>query len=231
MTRPLVALVALALVGGCQSTGPTAFDHPPAESVNDKPPVLTADTYLAAGQLAETQGDPARAAAQYERANQTAPADPRPLFALASLQSKMRNHEAAVATWRKYVVASGESAGSYSNLGFACELAGKNEEAEAAYRAGIAADPKDESCRVNYGLMLARLDREAEAEAQLSAVLPPAAVRYNLGSVHELRGRLAAAKAEYRQCLAIDPTFTDARKRLAKLEAVRKGATASVPQD
>ena len=225
--RPLAALAILSSIGGCQSTGPTAFDHPPAESISDKPPVLTADTYLAAGQLAETQGDLPRAAAQYERAIATDAKDPRPLFALASLQSKARDHAAAVATWRKYVEASGGSAGAHSNLGFACELAGRPDEAEAAYKAGIARDPKNESCRVNYGLMLARLDREAEAERQLSAVLPPAAVRYDLGSVHELRGRLTLARAAYRQCLAIDPTFTDARKRLAKLDTMSRGATAS----
>ena len=219
-TAPLAAgllLAASLALGGC-GTGGSAYRDRPTDQVDDKPPVLTADTYFAAGQLAESQGDAVRAADQYDKALALNPTQQQSLYHLAALQSRGRQHAAALETWRRYVDATGGSAEAYSNLGYASELAGQNAAAETAYRQGIARDGANESCRVNYGLMLARLGKEQRAAAQLATVLPPAEVQYNLGSVHELAGDTAAARANYRKALALDPGYQDAIKRLAALD-------------
>jgi Tfp pilus assembly protein PilF len=116
------------------------------------------------------------------------------------------------------VKATDGSAGAYSNLGFCHELAGNPAEAEAAYKKGIAKDPKNEPCRVNYGLMLARAGRTSDAVAQLQAVLKPEEVAYNVASVYEQQGKRELAREQYRKALAIDPEFKDAKARLSKLE-------------
>ena len=68
----------------------------------------------------------------------------------------------------------------YNSLGWFYQQANRLPDAEKAYKQGLSIDPRSEPCRVNYGLMLARHNRQDEAKAQLSEVLPPAEVAYNL---------------------------------------------------
>src|SRR6185437_11638095 len=119
----------------------------------------------------------------------------------------------------KYIDATGGSATAYSNLGFCQELAGNSSAAEAAYKKGIADDPHNEPCRVNYGLMLARGGHPSEALLQLQAVLPPAQAHYDLGSVYESLGHKQEARAEYQRAVDIDPQMGDAK---AKLDGLSK---------
>jgi Tfp pilus assembly protein PilF len=90
--------------------------------------------------------------------------------------------------------------------------------AEHNYKLGIQKDPTNPSCRVNYGLMLARHGRIGEATIQLQAVLSPAEVHYNLASVYELQNRKEMALIEYKQALAVDPKFDDARAKISAID-------------
>ena len=83
---------------------------------------------------------------------------------------------------------------------------------------GIEIDPKNQPCRVNYGLMLARHGRIEEATTQLSAALSPAQVHYNLASVYEQQGKKDQAKSEYIEAIKSDPKLIDAQMRLAGLD-------------
>ena len=67
--------------------------------------------------------------------------------------------------------------------------------------------------------MLVRRGRVGEGKLQLGAVLKPAEVHYNLGSLYQAQGRKEQAKAEYREALQLDPQFTDASTRLNELES------------
>src|SRR5207248_8903045 len=116
--------------------------------------------------------------------------------------------------WTKYTKATHDAAGGYSNLGFCYELAGRPTDAERAYQRGIAKDPQNQPCRVNYGLMLARQGKRDAAAEQLGAVLTPAEVHYDLASVLELQGKKDDAKEEYRKALQLNPAMTDAQVRL-----------------
>ena len=182
-----------------------------------KEPQINARTRLAAGQLAESQGNLAAAMKQYEEALKIDPKSQPALYRLGLVQAQAKRFDDAIETWKRYVKATDGSASAYSNLGFCHELAGHRAEAEAAYKKGIAKDPKNEPCRVNYGLMLARAGRVGDAVVQLQAVLAPAEVAYNLASVYEQQGKRELAKEQYRQALELDPEFQDARARLAKL--------------
>ena len=233
--RVLLTLAAAILpIAGCGKKGDDAATtsasgrERPTEVADAKEPPIHAKTRYAAGQLAESQGNLSAAVRQYEEALKADPRHLPSLYRLGVVHAQAKQFDRAIDAWKRYVKATDGSAAAYANLGFAHELAGELAEAEAAYQKGIARDGRSEPCRVNYGLMLARLGRTSEATIQLQAVLGPAAVQYNLASVLEQQGRREQAKAGYRKALALDPDFTDAHARLAALDApASSGASSS----
>jgi tetratricopeptide (TPR) repeat protein len=198
---------------------PTDAQNATFETVKDPP--ITADTRFAAGQLAESRGMDDEAIKQYTEALRLNPRQQAALFRLAVLQTQLKQYPEAIQTWKGYVNATNESAAAYGNLGFCYELAGQSNEAEAAYLRGISRDPKEQTCRVNYGLMLAaRADTEGALE-QFQTVLSSAEAHYNIGSVFEQQGHKEQAKVEYRKALALNPNLADAQKRL---DAMKSGS-------
>ena len=244
------ALTAAVTVGaaGCSShapdpRSPTAYRGGPAakpgaagtntdrfETAKTDPPIA-ADTRFAAGQLAESRGSTAAAINQYREAVNRDPKNAAAMYRLGVLLAETKRYGEAVDVWKRYIKVTGESAEAYSNLGFCYELMGRGQEAEAAYLKGVKKNPSSVPCRVNYGLMLVRRGRLGEGKVQLGAVLEPAEVHYNLGSVYEATGRKEQAKAEYRAALQQDPQFADAVKRLDELECGPDGRKPSSPQD
>ena len=181
-------------------------------------PPIAADTRFAAGQLAESRGAFAQAAEQYRQALKLDPKHGDSMFHLGVVLANLKKYPEAIDVWKKYIKLTGESPRAYSNLGFCYELAGRPEDAEAAYQKGIRKDPASVACHVNYGLMLVRRGRLGEGKLQLGSVLKPAEVHYNLGSLYESQGSKEQAKAEYRQALQLDPQFSEATTRLNELE-------------
>jgi tetratricopeptide (TPR) repeat protein len=176
-----------------------------------------ANTHFAAGQLAEAQGDLGDAMDQYKFAIRIDPNNTNAMFRLGVIYTGLRQYTTAIAMWKQYVKATNNSATGYSNLAFCEELAGRPEWAETDYQRGITKDPTNESCRINYGYMLARHHRMNEAYLQFAAVLPAAQAHYNLGTVYEAETRKEEAKAEYKKAAELDPDMTDAAQKLAML--------------
>ena len=183
-----------------------------------KDPKINANTRFAAGQLAESQNSPQKAIQQYREALKLEPEHQPSLFRLAVVYAQVKEYPLALMTWEKYIKATDGSAAGFSNLGFCYELAGKPDDAEAAYKKAIAKDAKYAPARVNFGLMLARNGRVNEATIQLQSVLSPAEVQYNLASVFEQLGRKDQARAAYQKAIELDPNMNDAKERLAALE-------------
>jgi tetratricopeptide (TPR) repeat protein len=222
-------VVAAFFVAGCShsnNSGLSGVSSEKADKINSardpfeksEDPPITAETHFAAAQLAESQGEFAAAVKQYKEALKLDDKHTKSLYRLAICYSQLKKFPDAVAAWKKYIESTDNDANGYSNLGFCHELAGDIDHAEAAYLRGIEKDPKNVPFRTNYGLMLARLGRTAEATLQLQAVLPTADVHYNLASVLEHQGRKEAAKAEYRKALELDPKLGDAQTRLSALQ-------------
>lgn len=185
------------------------------ESSHDPP--INAQTYFAAGQLAETQGRLQQAVGQYERSLSLKPNYLDPMYRLGVVYAELKDYKRAIETWNRYIATSNGSATAYSNLGFCQELAGNPAAAEAAYLKGIEQDPHNEPCHINYGLMLARRGSSGPALLQLQTVLPPAKAHYDLASVYETLGQKQQAREEYRKAIELDPQLQDAKTRLAAL--------------
>ena len=225
-THPVILIATAALLGGCADKEKDAVPRHPSALPNgadvafeqSREPDLNANTHFAAGQLAESQQRFPEAIIQYRQALELDPKHLPALYRLAMVHTRLGQHDQALDTWQRYIRVTDDKATGYSNLGYACEIADRREDAERAYRQAIAIDPQNQPARVNYGLMLARRGDFPSATEHLSAVLTPAQVHYNLGSVHELQKRPTEARLEYRRALELDPTLTAARKRLAALD-------------
>ena len=216
----LIAAGLLVAAGGCakdQRSAASAHQNPrdPFETMKDPP--ITPKTHFAAGQLAEEQGRFQQAIEQYEKALAQQPKYLDAMYRLGVCFAQIKDYPRAISTWERYIATSGGSATAYSNLAFCQELAGNPAAAEVAYKQGIARDPKNEPCRVNYGLMLARHDRYNEGLLQLQIVLTPAQAHYDLASVYETQGRRQEARTEYRKAIELDPELLEAKSRLAAL--------------
>ena len=229
--RVVVALAALVAVAGCSASnsagrkGAAERRTKRNEFEARRDPPINAETRYAAGQLAEQHGALPRAADQYRDALKLDPNHVKSMYRLGVVYAQQKKYGDAIDVWKQYIKATGGAAEAYGNLGFCYELAGQPAEAEEAYRKGIRNDPRNQPCRVNYGLMLVRLGRVGEGKLQLQAVLEPAEVHYNVGSVYETLGRREQAKIEYRQALALDPAMADAQSRLGELEGAARSTT------
>src|SRR4051794_19671549 len=225
---PMIALASISLLAGCAGSSNDSIkglSQDDADRLNSgrshfdgaKDPAFTPATRFAAGQLAESQGAPQAAVEQYKEALRLDPKHQPSLYRLGVLYTQVKLYPTAIETWKKYVEVTNGSAAAYGNLGFCYELSGREGDAEAAYQQGVARDPKNVSCRVNYGLMLVRRKRLQEGLTQLEAVLTPGQARYNVASVYEQQGKTTQAREAYAKALELDPTMDAARVRLAAL--------------
>jgi tetratricopeptide (TPR) repeat protein len=190
-----------------------------------KDPPLNADTHFAAGQLKEAEGSYDLAIEQYKQALKIDPNHVPTLFRLGLIYTEQKHYPEAIDSWKHYIAATHDSAAGYSNLAFCEETSGDLQAAEASYLAGLQREPNSELCHVNYGLMLTRQNRIDEAKTQFAAVLTPAQVHYNLASVFQQEGKKAAARAEYIEAIKADPSFVDARTRLAQMNRLESPGT------
>lgn len=229
----LAGLLVAVLAAGCGPTSPNARlpdknrpssvfagggkPRPRDEFERSKDAPINANTHYAAGQLAETQDAAGRAEEQYKKALSLDAKHKDSMYRLGVLYAKQRRFGEAMEAWNHYLKATNGDPTGYANLGFCLELAGRSDEAEAAYLRGIKKDPVNAPCRVNYGLMLARHGKFNEGMLEMQAVLPESAVRYNLASVYESLGRREQAKVEYKKALAADPQMKEAQARLEVL--------------
>jgi Tfp pilus assembly protein PilF len=220
MKRACLLGLGLVLAGGCTSSNnPSTSQVPPPEaSIADAPmPAIKPETYIAAGDLAASKGQLPRAAQQYELALKANPNDSETTKKLALIYVKGNQMPAALETWKRYMTVAKQSDDAYGSLGYAYELAGKPAEAEATYKAGIAAHPDGKLTHINYGLMLVRRNKVDEAVKQLGAVLEPPEVNYNIASVYSQVGRPDLAQFYYKRALECDPGFEPARQKLSMI--------------
>ena len=179
---------------------------------------INVQTYLAAAQLAESQGRLPDAIEQYKHAIRRDTNNEAAIFQIARLYTLTRQYPLAIAAWERYVEVTGKNPAAWNNLARTHEIAGNWKEAEACYVSALNADALHEQTRVNYGIFLARRGRIDEASEQMSRALPPQQVQYNLGSVYELAGDFDNARTANRNALDMDRTFQPARQRLKAIE-------------
>jgi tetratricopeptide (TPR) repeat protein len=232
-----IAVVAVSIVGltGCAADKDKKpsygykqqrQDEPPDDFGTKKEPPISISTRIAAAKVSESRNDLAAAADQYDK---VVAADPTYKFAwyrLGVLRSQLKQYDKSIVAWQQYKTLVGNDPIALANLGFAYDLAGRFDDAQATYLEGIQINPRHRACRVNYGLMLAKVGRVDDARAEFGAVLSPAEVCYNVGSVYEQQGKIDLARREYEKAVKLDPNMVDAKTRLEGLSATKSVAGA-----
>ncbi|HEY0008796.1 MAG TPA: tetratricopeptide repeat protein [Tepidisphaeraceae bacterium] len=220
MSKWWIAAAIVGVISGCNSANKPQADGQPidvnSDSIAEAPQAgIKSETYLAAGDLAASRGQAEKAAAQYEKAAKATPNDPAVLKKLAMAYVNAGQRPQAIETWQQHLAATKGADESYGSLGYAYELAGDPTSAEKTYRDGIARNPKGPLSRINYGLMLVRNSRVEEAVTQMSTVLQPHEVNYNVASVYEQMGRKDLATFYFRRSLECKADFRPALQKLS----------------
>lgn len=101
------------------------------------------------------------------------------------------------------------------------ELAGRGDEARAAYEAVLRRDPMLVGARINLGRLFHAAGKLREAEELYRAALEQNAnsviAAFNLGVVLEDQGKPGEAAEAYRSVLAIDERYADAHYNLSRI--------------
>ncbi len=151
----------------------------------DNPPAIQSQTHLAAGMVSEQNGQLQQAESSYKAALALEPDNSKALFSIARLLNSQKKYDQSIPYWESLVRVNKGTADSYSNLGYTYMLAERDSNSEQAFGRAISADPKHRRARLNYSQLLARQGRMQDAATQMSAILPPAAVHFNLGLMYE----------------------------------------------
>ncbi len=217
----LIGLSSLLLVGCKTDQDTVGYNQPTytddsSEEIDSKAKVDAA-TYIAAGDLASSRGQFAQASEQYKKALASKPNDQIIIRKIALSEVKSGQLNKAIESWKKYLSITNGSIEGYGSLGFAYELAGNQKEAEKTYLEGISKHPAGRLVRINYGLMLVRQNKVDQAVEQMSSVLQPHEVNYNIGSVYEQLHRKDLAQFYFKRSLECNPDFAPAKQKVASI--------------
>lgn len=178
-----------------------------------------------AAALAQLQQDDA-ARTEFERALALDPAQPDTLVNYASLELAANNPEHAHDLLTRAVAGGARDAATYQQLAFADQQTRHPEDAEAALRSAITADPADPTSHALLAqLLAARGDLKAaitEQQVALRLNAKDADGWSNLGVLHAQTGESTEARSDFEHALSIDPQHAQAR---ANLQRLNTGAT------
>lgn len=167
--------------------------------------------------------DVAQAQRLYHEATVLAPQRPEPWHHLATFQARQSQDAAALESLRRVKALDPAAASPERRLAEMSAALGRYGDAHRWYTAALAANPpKDEALalRVGLGDVLMRLDRPAEARAQMEAVLKDqwlAPLAFAIGTLDEAERRWPAAEKRYREVLQKMPGHPLAANNLAML--------------
>ena len=164
-----------------------------------------------------------------EQAAEIQKRDPlRGTFAHARIDEDQKDRAGAERAYRSAAAAYPESLSARYALGTFLTRAERFDEAFAVFDSILAAHPDELNALYQIGrtgaLSGKQLDRAEQALKTFLAAPPrentprPAGAHWRLGMVYEKQGRKDLAAEEYRNSLAIDPNFAEAKKSLAKLK-------------
>lgn len=216
----VVAGVVLCGLAACEATKPQAAPGALPARQMDAKPRLNASTYVAHGQLLERQGELERAADQYRQALVLTPDLVTAHNRLGITLNKLGQHAVATTEYRQALARHPKLAYLHNNVGFSLYLEQKYDEAERALATALELQPTFRRARMNHALVLARLERYADALQEFGRAGPETDAHYNLAVLQAVAGHYVDAVRSLDQALRLDPNFAEARDQLHQLVAL-----------
>ncbi|RJP32269.1 MAG: tetratricopeptide repeat protein [Phycisphaerales bacterium] len=177
-------------------------------------PKILPETYFAAAQLLEAQGQWQKAIVQYRRATLTHHEFVAAFHRLGLALSHVGEFDEAIEALERAVMLRPDVAILYNNLGFAYAQARRYGDAELAFQEALKLEPDFARAHVNLAMTLARQGRFDAARDHFAAVLPESAVQYNLGVMYRGQDRIEDAALAFVRALELDPGMTAAAHQL-----------------
>ncbi len=209
--------------GGMMGSDPHEGVGPPKPDISEvepePEPAILPNTYVAAGELAQSRGDLVTAVSMYRKAIAVSKECMDAHNRLGLLLCRLGQHGQAEESFRRAVELAPDKAHLHNNLAYSLILQRKWKEAEAQLNQAVEIQPDFARARINLGVVLARTGRYEEAMKQFLLVLPPPSAHYNLGVMYEMNRQFELASACFSQALALNPNLTPAREGLKRMAA------------
>jgi tetratricopeptide (TPR) repeat protein len=206
---------------------PTDKDDP--TSLASMPGKLTPELWVMQGQLAESQGQHAKALESYNKALQSEPNNIGALVSTARLYDRQGDATHSVQYFQKALAVNSNDASIHNDLGLAYSKAGNVAAAKDSLSKAASIEPANVRYRNNLATVMVEHGQADEAVKQLAQVLPPAVAHYNVAYLHFTKQNLPAAQQQLQAALQIDPNLQQARElynRLGGGQAVAQATNA-----
>ncbi len=179
--------------------------------------------YINLGNFLRSEGRLPEALEAFDGAVKLRPGEPDGHIGLAMTYAAVPDLDRAEQILQEALTIDPNYALTYGNLADVRFRQGEPQEAVRLYRQALALDQENVLIRFNYGTLLFKQRKLDEAQRQYEQILvrspDSVAVRYALAILHLVRGKQAAAAAQLRAVLEIDPKYADARELLAEAES------------
>ncbi len=180
---------------------------------------------LEAAGRCQIEGDHDEAARIYRYLLESEPGHPGALHGLGVLFLRQGHLAEGEEALRLAIVGAPDVAAYWSDLGEACRLAGRPDEATVAYRRALELDPGFAEARNNLAVTLAALGDAEAAARELQAIIAfnpeHAAAHNNLGVLRERQGHTEEALQCYETAVRLQPDFADALENYSQLLKTR----------
>ncbi len=198
---------------------PRVRKAPDPIALDSMPKKISVDLCYQAGRLAESNGNPAAAIAQYERGLKDQPDHLPTLISLARLYDRQDDFDKAEQYYRRALKAEPDNAMAHNDLGLCLSRHNRSEAALESLRKAVSLEPNRKLYRNNLATVLVDLGRVDEAWTELKAAHPPAVAHYNLGYLLYHAGNRPRAQAEFTLAQQADPSLAAAQQMLDQLAA------------
>ena len=171
----------------------------------------SADAHYARGVAFDREGDVEKAMAEFQKAAELSPSDPRPHLYLGKKYATGGQPHRAIAAFAKAIEADPENVEALKDYAFLClayDEENGSKQAKPALETAIRMRPNDPEILMNYGhtLLLSQENQEAIVYYLRSIELKPDWVlsHFNLAIAYETVGEKGLAAAEYQKVIGLD---------------------------
>jgi tetratricopeptide (TPR) repeat protein len=222
-SKPILLMLCAMFVAGCggskyRTSRQGDRQHRKPVEQRDVPememPKILPQTYYAAAQLFESQGQIEKAITQYRKAVAVNHHYVAAYNRLGILLGRTGEHEEAIRMFARAIQLKPEYPALHNNLGFEYAMRERWLEAERALRRALELKPDFDRARINLGLVLCRAGRFDEGLTCFMAVLPEPDAYYNLGLMLRGQERYEDAAEAFAHVLRLSPRFAAAREQL-----------------